>query len=365
MSAALRTFDREIAVAGESGVVLAVSGGRDSMTLLHAAAAGARDVVRAVATFDHATGAHATAAATLVEDTARALGFAVVRGRADSAGRSEAEWREARWRFLRASARDVGAAAVATAHTRDDQCETVVMRALRGSATRGLAGLRVPAAGIVRPLAGVRRSEIAAYASAHYIRWIDDPSNADPRHLRARVRTDLLPAMTRHTASIADRVVALADGAANHRAAVDAWVDQVCLVDRLACATGTERAIVNESLREEATTGPRVLVTALAEWETDALALFWPAFAARAGVRLDRRAIVRLVAYTPHAVARVRNGTVQPTQIPVAGVAAIRERHGLREPATSLRRAARRLAGVRANSRGQPRARMAVHGATR
>src|SRR3569623_83340 len=79
-------------------VVLAVSGGRDSMSLMHAAAASARDGIACVASFDHATGAHSARAVALVTRVAGELGLEVISGRTAIAGRTEAEWRAQRWR---------------------------------------------------------------------------------------------------------------------------------------------------------------------------------------------------------------------------------------------------------------------------
>ena len=126
-------------------VVLAVSGGCDSMVLMHAvagareSAAGARDAPARILTFDHGTGPAASEAAALVAREGVGLGFEVRIGRASVAIATEAEWRAARWRFFRKAA--LPGARVATAHTRDDQLETVVMRALRDAGARGLAGL--------------------------------------------------------------------------------------------------------------------------------------------------------------------------------------------------------------------------------
>src|SRR3569623_116231 len=167
--------------------VLAVSGGRDSMSLMHAAAASARDGIACVASFDHATGAHSARAVALVTRVAGELGLDVIRGRATSAGRSEADWRAQRWSFLQRVARE-REAQVATAHTRDDQIETVLMRVLRGSGARGLAALesgsRTPRSrAIVRPLRGCSRAQVAAYAERERREWVDDPSNARREHL--------------------------------------------------------------------------------------------------------------------------------------------------------------------------------------
>ena len=114
-------------------VVLAVSGGLDSMTLLDAVAHAAPERVRAVAVFDHGTGAAARRAARLVRATARTLGLPVRAGVAPARiAAREAAWRGARWQFLRdvAGAHD---AVVVTGHTRNDHVETIFMRALRAS----------------------------------------------------------------------------------------------------------------------------------------------------------------------------------------------------------------------------------------
>ena len=107
------------------GVVLAVSGGRDSMSLLHAAARVAPERVRVVATFDHGTGPHASAAAALVAARAAIYGLRCRSARAPAGIRpTEADWRRARCAFLRTVAAEYGGA-VATAHNQDDQLETV------------------------------------------------------------------------------------------------------------------------------------------------------------------------------------------------------------------------------------------------
>ncbi len=294
------------AAGSPGGVLLAVSGGRDSAVLLHAAATAARGAVRAVATFDHGTGPHATDAAASVRASAAALGLGVVSGTAATAGRTEDAWREARWAFLRTAAADVGAAAVATAHTADDQIETIAMRVLRGAGPRGIAALAAASAGVVRPLVAVPRAVVAEYAAAHRLRWVEDPSNADPRHLRSRVRSALLPACERARPLLPTRLGAAAERAAAWRAAVEVWA----------------RAIAPDPARGAA-------VAALAALGPEALAVFWPAFAARGGVRLDRRGLERLVAFTGQVTERVRRGTVQPARVPVAPGAVVALHHAV------------------------------------
>ncbi|GJG87711.1 hypothetical protein tb265_28920 [Gemmatimonadetes bacterium T265] len=293
---------------GARAVVLAVSGGRDSMVLLRAAATAAPASIRAVATFDHGTGVHAESAVSLVRETANALGVPLVSGRAAHPARTEAGWRTARWRFLRAVAADVRVAAVATAHTADDQIETAAMRVLRCAGARGLAALAAPSATIVRPLLTLSRARVAEYAAAHDVRWIDDPGNEDRRHLRVRLRADLLPAIDRVCPGTTAGLTDLAARAARWRNDVDAW----------AAALGAYSVECDAAPDEATPRDARLSVGALAGLSPDALAVFWPTFAARGGVRLDRRGLARLVAYTARVVARVNDGTVQPARVPVA-----------------------------------------------
>jgi tRNA(Ile)-lysidine synthase len=258
-------------------VVLAVSGGRDSMVMLAATATVARHRIAAVATFDHATGPHATAACDLVEHHARALDCPTERGRAPDALYTESAWRDARWRFLRSVATRYGSR-VATAHTMDDQVETVLMRALRGAGARGLAG-QYAESPTVKPLLPLARQVVADYAASHQVPWHDDPSNASPRFLRNRVRRDLLPALERACPGVAADLLTTARRAAAWRADVDRWIDR-CLDVRL---THDELAVAVDDLRH---------------YDAPWLASVWPALAGRAGLTLDRRGTRRLSEFT-------------------------------------------------------------------
>ena len=106
--------------------VLAVSGGSDSMALLHAMVRWAPERLAAVATFDHATGDWATEAASVVAAQARRLGVTVVRERARVPGATEAAWRDARWSCREPGAKRTNHAAIAVAAGNDDrQCAEV------------------------------------------------------------------------------------------------------------------------------------------------------------------------------------------------------------------------------------------------
>ena len=261
--------------------LLAVSGGRDSMVLLDAFARFRLDAV-AVATFDHGTGPAATKAARLVELEGTRRSIPVVSGRrADTSVSGEAAWRASRWEFLAGWAKELSAIVV-TAHTRDDQLETVVMRVLRdprNSSARGLAAMysRSP---VSRPLLDIRREEIGAYAAAYDVRYIDDPSNLDHAHLRNRVRLDLLPAFEQARPGFGDAMLKLARRAGEWRESVERIVDTlgVTLLPPLVVPVG-----------------------AIVKLPADAVAVLWPAIAARAGLALDWRGIERLVEFTKSA----------------------------------------------------------------
>jgi tRNA(Ile)-lysidine synthase len=257
-------------------LVLAVSGGIDSMALLHAMARWAPERVAAVATFDHGTGDYATEAASLVAASARRLGLTVVRERARQTGSSEAAWRDARWSFLRRVARGFRAR-VATAHTRDDQLETIVMRGLRGSGARGLAALAAPSP-VLRPWLGVSREELARWVRTEGVAYLEDPMNSSRRYLRGRVRHELLPALERVSPGFGDAMLGIGERAAAWRRDVERWLDE----QGAQSSHGGARWTLPVRVLESTTDAGR--------------AVLWPALCARAGVTLDAsgtRAAVR------------------------------------------------------------------------
>jgi tRNA(Ile)-lysidine synthase len=270
------SIEAAMAVAGKR-LVLAVSGGRDSIAMLHAAARGARRSVAMVATFDHGTGRHATRAVLHVEAQAAQLGFPCVVGRdAMAPGDSEEAWRNARRAFLRDVARATGGT-VTTAHTLDDHLETVVMRVLRDTGGRGLAGLYAPS-DTARPLLHFSRAELSAYAREVGATWVDDPTNESRRFFRNRVRLDLLPAMERVRPDFAERMLGLSREAAEVRRRIDAFVARLVRVgpgDRLSVA-----------------------VSAFAGYSRSVIAGLWPAIAARVGLAMDWRGTERAASFT-------------------------------------------------------------------
>ena len=267
------------ALEGRGRVVLAVSGGLDSMVLLDAVnlSLSAPKSSVLVATFDHRTGNHASRAAKLVDRKARQLGFHCVVGTAASVGQRESEWRDERWRFLRSVAGDFRAP-VFTAHTLDDQIETVFIRILRDAGPRGLAGLYAES-DVVRPFLEFRRTDLERYAEARGVQHVEDPSNSSRAHLRNRVRHDLLPALTRVRPQFPSSLLSIARLAATWREEMEETVGQIDI------GMDTDGSM-------------RVARRDLAGYDAESLRTLWPAIAAKAGVIMDRRGTHRLAEFT-------------------------------------------------------------------
>lgn len=119
----------------------------------------------------------------------------------------EAEARRARYGAFREVARRIGARLIATAHTADDQAETVLMRLLEGAGPRGLAGIAPTRGMLIRPLLDARRADVEAHLRKCGLRWVEDASNRDPRFLRNRIRHEVLPFLAQAVEpSIVDRL---------------------------------------------------------------------------------------------------------------------------------------------------------------
>jgi tRNA(Ile)-lysidine synthase len=208
----------------EPGAVLlaAVSGGPDSMALLHVLARLAPKLGISVHAHgvDHGLRVEASKELEVAEAFATHLGVPFGRStlRVARGGNLQARARTARFEALAAAARGVGAHTIATAHHADDRAETVLLRLMRGAGPRGLAVLppRAPLGGaddleLVRPLVRARRSDVLAHIERHAIPFASDPSNLDPRFLRVRVRRELMPLLEELAPGVVNHLVALAD----------------------------------------------------------------------------------------------------------------------------------------------------------
>jgi tRNA(Ile)-lysidine synthase len=184
------------------GVAVAVSGGADSLALLHAlrVLAGPRDWRLAVLTVDHGLRPGSAADAAFAADHAKALGLparvltlAPADLEAHRAAGPEGAARAARYAALWPAADALGCHWLATGHTLDDQAETVLLQLLRGAGPDGLAGMSVRSGRLLRPLLDVRRAQTRACCAAAALPWREDPTNATGGPLRNRVRQQLLP----------------------------------------------------------------------------------------------------------------------------------------------------------------------------
>ncbi|MEL4859701.1 tRNA lysidine(34) synthetase TilS [Pseudoflavonifractor phocaeensis] len=194
---------REYAMLSPGSTVLcAVSGGADSMCLLHWLSR-REDISLHAAHFDHRLrGAESDADAAFVRDWCREngipfhLGSADVRARAGEAGRGiEETARDLRYAFLRRTAQDIGGAVIATAHNADDNAETLLLHLVRGTGLQGLAGIPPRRDDLVRPLLTTPREEILAYLEEFHVPYREDSSNADEAFSRNKLRAQVMPVL--------------------------------------------------------------------------------------------------------------------------------------------------------------------------
>jgi tRNA(Ile)-lysidine synthase len=200
-------------------LVVALSGGADSVALLDALALlrRPRGFRLVAAHLDHGLRPSAVDDAAFCSSLCERLGVPLHTGRADVRARAardgrglEDAARRERYAFLRRVLRTEAAAALAVAHTRDDQAETLLLRLLRGAGASGLAAMRPRRGRLLRPLLAVPREDVLAHLRARSLEWREDPSNADPAHLRNRVRLELLPYLEQRFNPSARAVVARA-----------------------------------------------------------------------------------------------------------------------------------------------------------
>lgn len=206
-----------------SRLLLAVSGGADSLALLHIFWRLRQELALElqVACLEHGLrGADGAADVAFVRAQGERLGLPVWTGVARGL-RGEADARRARYDFLAQTALAWGARYVAVAHHADDQAETVLLNLLRGSGLRGLGAMRhsAPLPGhpqltLLRPLLGVRRSELRAWCRAQGLEPRQDASNDDLRLRRNRLRHETLPALREINPRVDQALLRLAAGAA-------------------------------------------------------------------------------------------------------------------------------------------------------
>jgi tRNA(Ile)-lysidine synthase len=266
-------------------VLAAVSGGADSMALLRALV----EAKRRAGGAGHVLAGHVNhqlrSAASDADERwlcqqCRELGVRLEVRREDAATLAAAEGdgleaaaRSARYRLLTEMAERAGARFVVTAHTRDDQAETVLFRLLRGAGLRGLAGMRrfrklSPGVVLARPLLDETRAELEAYLHGLGQPWREDASNANIEFARNRLRHELLPYVREHFNADADAAINRAASlAAEAQSLVEKLADELlarCIVteqsvgsaNRVAAALsvaplrGQPAIVVREALRQ-------------------------------------------------------------------------------------------------------------------
>jgi tRNA(Ile)-lysidine synthase len=222
-------FERHLAALGlpPGPALVAVSGGADSLALVallarSPAAAGWR---LEVAHVDHGIQPGSREVAERVRAAAARYGLRFhLRSLDLGPHASETTARLRRYEALAHIAAEAGTRLLLTAHHRDDQVETVLMRVLKGSGPAGLAGIASRRGTLVRPLLPFSRAELAAYAAAEGLDPWDDPANRNPRHLRSWLRTAVLPLLRERIPDLDHRLIAVARQAALDRAAWDALI---------------------------------------------------------------------------------------------------------------------------------------------
>jgi len=240
-------FERRVAralathVPARVPVVVACSGGPDSLATLVAVVRSRSGGAVTAAHFDHRLRPPAEIARerALVASVAGALGARVAGGRAARVpdDRSESAAREARYRWLAVACARAGATVCVTGHTLDDQAETVLLRLTRGTGLRGAAGMeaagawpvvvRGAAPTLVRPLLGIARTEVEAYLQALGLQAARDPSNDSVDYARNRVRQRVLPELRAVNARVARQIAAFAASAREDDDALALWAESV------------------------------------------------------------------------------------------------------------------------------------------
>jgi tRNA(Ile)-lysidine synthase len=216
-----RTLREECRLSVGDCLLLAVSGGGDSMAMLHvlgrlAPRFGIRLFAHGV---DHGLRAEAGRELDLAASLASQLGIEFSRSTVsmEHGANLQSRARGLRYQALNHRAAAVGAALVATAHHADDRAETVILRLLRGAGLHGLGVLPARRDHLVRPLVRARRADILAHLQRHEVVFASDPSNQNTHYLRVKVRLEILPVLAAVAPRIVDELCAIADEAARLR----------------------------------------------------------------------------------------------------------------------------------------------------
>lgn len=197
-------------------IVIAVSGGSDSIALLHILSFLYPKNRRVAVYVDHGLRpVESKVEEKLVAQVAKLCGASFIKRQVDTPTTQREEGlspeeaaRNLRYQALEAVSKEKQAQCVAVGHTRDDQAEEVLLRLIRGSGAAGLSGMAERSRNIIRPLLEYTKATLRAYCTAHALPYCEDSSNNDLRFLRNRVRHDLLPALEKnYNQSIRSRLI--------------------------------------------------------------------------------------------------------------------------------------------------------------
>jgi tRNA(Ile)-lysidine synthase len=175
--------------------ILAVSGGVDSMVLMHALNRKSK-IKLIIAHFNHGIRQDSDKDEALVKNTAGKYKLKVEIGQGKlGAKASEEVARNARYGFLEGVRKKYRADSIITAHHQDDLIETAVINILRGTGRRGVSAIANNPS-VIRPLLNVPKADLLSYAGHHRLKWREDSTNADPKYLRNKIRREVLPNLT-------------------------------------------------------------------------------------------------------------------------------------------------------------------------
>ena len=241
------SIEREARIQPAARVLVACSGGGDSVALASLLCEMAPAAGWSVAGLLHVNhglrGASADDDEVFCRQLANELGVPITVERVDVAARAreerisiEAAGHRIRYELFERMVREGAADLVATAHTRDDQAETVLLRLIRGAGPAGLAGIRPRSGPVVRPLLDVRRYELRDYLRWRGLSHREDPSNRDERVLRNRVRHRLIPFLAEHFSPAITDVLARSAAIAGDDGS---WIDEAAnaTLDRIVQCT--------------------------------------------------------------------------------------------------------------------------------
>lgn len=247
-----------------AAVVVALSGGLDSVVLLHLLRFVEPGRLRLhAAHFDHRMRPDSRADADWARGLCLAWGVPLEIGVANAPARGEADARALRHSFLRDVAATLGADRIATAHHADDQAETVLFRLIRGSGLLGAAGIPARNGILVRPLLPFRRAQLEAWARAAGIAYRLDPTNLDARFDRNRIRNEVLPLLESIRPGAAASLARFAVRAAEARAALGPIVDRAASEAMMVAPDGALTLATEVLLRYHPHVRARVLRRAL------------------------------------------------------------------------------------------------------